>query len=151
MPKPKRGSTFKHSSSFLTQIEFPTVAVDVVEIEVSSSVLNNEFITHPILGFIPLTSERGMSMRFSRDGDWLCEFCPVEFRLSAKCVTNETLDVTSKDLYSADPTVTLVAFGSLLVLLCLLFCLLTVLLWFTRNYHCETAHWGLGRLRGKKT
>ncbi|VVA99247.1 unnamed protein product [Arabis nemorensis] len=94
--------------------EVPTVAIDLVEIEVNSSVLNDEFIAHR-LGLIPLTSERAMSMRFSRDcdacdGDGQCEFCSVEFQLSAKCVTDQTLDVTSRDLYSADPTVTPVDF-----------------------------------------
>ncbi|CDY37227.1 BnaA09g08480D [Brassica napus] len=95
--------------------EVPTVAIDLVEIEVNSSVLNDEFIAHR-LGLIPLTSERAMSMRFSRDcdacdGDGQCEFCSVEFHLSAKCVTDQTLDVTSRDLYSADATVTPVDFG----------------------------------------
>ncbi|RID44161.1 hypothetical protein BRARA_I00976 [Brassica rapa] len=96
--------------------EVPTVAIDLVEIEVNSSVLNDEFIAHR-LGLIPLTSERAMSMRFSRDcdacdGDGQCEFCSVEFHLSAKCVTDQTLDVTSRDLYSADATVTPVDFGA---------------------------------------
>ena len=55
-------------------------------------------------------------MRFSRDcdacdGDGQCEFCSVEFHLRAKCVTDQTLDVTSRDLYSADATVTPVDFG----------------------------------------
>lgn len=95
--------------------EVPTVAIDLVEIEVNSSVLNDEFIAHR-LGLIPLTSERAMSMRFSRDcdacdGDGQCEFCSVEFHLRAKCITDQTLDVTSRDLYSADPTVTTVDFG----------------------------------------
>ncbi|KAM3339124.1 DNA-directed RNA polymerases II, IV and V subunit 3-like [Capsicum galapagoense] len=66
--------------------EVPTIAVDLVEIKVNSSVLNDEFISHR-LGLIPLTSERAMSMRFSRDGDACdgdgqCEYCSVEFHLS---------------------------------------------------------------------
>ncbi|XP_076901729.1 DNA-directed RNA polymerases II, IV and V subunit 3-like [Bidens hawaiensis] len=95
--------------------EVPTIAIDLVEIEVNSSVLNDEFIAHR-LGLIPLTSERAMSMRFSRDcdacdGDGQCEFCSVEFHLRAKCVGDQTLDVTSKDLYSSDHTVVPVEFS----------------------------------------
>ncbi|PWA35696.1 DNA-directed RNA polymerase family protein [Artemisia annua] len=95
--------------------EVPTIAIDLVEIEVNSSVLNDEFIAHR-LGLIPLTSERAMSMRFSRDcdacdGDGQCEFCSVEFHLRAKCINDNTLDVTSKDLYSSDHTVVPVDFS----------------------------------------
>ncbi|KAK9077190.1 hypothetical protein SSX86_005526 [Deinandra increscens subsp. villosa] len=95
--------------------EVPTIAIDLVEIEVNSSVLNDEFIAHR-LGLIPLTSERAMSMRFSRDcdacdGDGQCEFCSVEFHLRAKCINDQTLDVTSKDLYSSDHTVVPVEFS----------------------------------------
>ena len=96
--------------------EVPTMAIDLVEIEVNSSVLNDEFIAHR-LGLIPLTSERAMSMRFSRDcdacdGDGQCEFCSVEFHLLAKCISDSTLDVTSKDLYTPDHTVVPVDFSS---------------------------------------
>ncbi|KAK9690916.1 hypothetical protein RND81_09G163100 [Saponaria officinalis] len=95
--------------------EVPTIAIDLVEIEVNSSVLNDEFIAHR-LGLIPLTSERAMAMRFSRDcdacdGDGQCEFCSVEFYLRAKCVQDQTLDVTSKDLITSDHTVTPVDFS----------------------------------------
>ncbi|KAG8650872.1 DNA-directed RNA polymerases II, IV and V subunit 3 isoform X1 [Manihot esculenta] len=95
--------------------EVPTVAIDLVEIEVNSSVLNDEFIAHR-LGLIPLTSERAMSMRFSRDcdacdGDGQCEYCSVEFHLRAKCITDQTLDVSSKDLYSSDHSVVPVDFS----------------------------------------
>ncbi|RDX85296.1 DNA-directed RNA polymerases II, IV and V subunit 3 [Mucuna pruriens] len=95
--------------------EVPTVAIDLVEIEVNSSVLNDEFIAHR-LGLIPLTSERAMGMRFSRDcdacdGDGQCEFCSVEFHLRVKCMTDQTLDVSSKDLYSSDHTVNPVDFS----------------------------------------
>ncbi|CAI9769139.1 unnamed protein product [Fraxinus pennsylvanica] len=95
--------------------EVPTIAIDLVEIEVNSSVLNDEFIAHR-LGLIPLTSERAMGMRFSRDcdacdGDGQCEYCSVEFHLRAKCINDQTLDVTSKDLYSSDHTVVTVDFS----------------------------------------
>lgn len=95
--------------------EVPTIAIDLVEIEVNSSVLNDEFIAHR-LGLVPLTSDRAMAMRFSRDcdacdGDGQCEFCSVEFHLRVKCMTDSTLDVTSKDLYSSDHTVVPVDFS----------------------------------------
>ncbi|TVU10774.1 hypothetical protein EJB05_44321, partial [Eragrostis curvula] len=90
--------------------EVPTVAIDLVEIEVNSSVLNDEFIAHR-LGLIPLTSAAAMGMRFSRDcdacdGDGSCEYCSVEFHLSARAHdSDQTLDVTSNDLRSTDPKV----------------------------------------------
>ncbi|XP_044479735.1 DNA-directed RNA polymerases II, IV and V subunit 3-like [Mangifera indica] len=95
--------------------EVPTIAIDLVEIEVNSTVLNDEFIAHR-LGLIPLTSEKAMSMRFSRDcdacdGDGQCEYCSVEFHLRAKCMGDQTLDVTSKDLISSDHNVVPVDFA----------------------------------------
>uniref|UniRef100_A0A0E0EPD7 DNA-directed RNA polymerase RpoA/D/Rpb3-type domain-containing protein n=1 Tax=Oryza meridionalis TaxID=40149 RepID=A0A0E0EPD7_9ORYZ len=88
--------------------EVPTVAIDLVEIEVNSSVLNDEFIAHR-LGLIPLTSAAAMAMRFSRDcdacdGDGSCEYCSVEFHLAARATdSDQTLEVTSNDLRSTDP------------------------------------------------
>ncbi|GKV26330.1 hypothetical protein SLEP1_g35658 [Rubroshorea leprosula] len=94
--------------------EVPTIAIHLVEIEVNSSVLNDDFIAHR-LGLIPLRSERAMSMRSWLDcdacaGDGQCESCSVEFHLRAKCMTHQTLDVTSKHLYSSDHTVVPVDF-----------------------------------------
>lgn len=86
--------------------EVPTIAIDLVEIESNSSVLNDEFLAHR-LGLIPLISERAMEMRFSRDcdtcdGDAQCHYCSVEFKLNVKCDGDQTLDVTSLDLVSSD-------------------------------------------------
>ncbi|KAI4969502.1 hypothetical protein ZWY2020_000416 [Hordeum vulgare] len=90
--------------------EVPTVAIDLVEIESNSSVLNDEFIAHR-LGLIPLTSSAAMSMRLSRDcdacdGDGSCEYCSVEFHLAARATeSGQTLEVTAQDLRSTDPKV----------------------------------------------
>ncbi|KAK9083626.1 hypothetical protein Scep_030097 [Stephania cephalantha] len=74
--------------------EVPTIAIDLVEIEVNSSVLNNEFIAHR-LGLIPSPADRAMSMRFSRDRDacderQVREYRSVEFQLSVGCDRDRT-------------------------------------------------------------
>ncbi|WOG94774.1 hypothetical protein DCAR_0314071 [Daucus carota subsp. sativus] len=95
--------------------EVPTIAIDLVEIEANTSVLNDEFIAHR-LGLIPLTSDRAMSMRLSRDcdacdGDGECEFCSVELHLSVKCVGEQHLEVTSDDLIPSDHNVVPVGYS----------------------------------------
>ncbi|KAL7250695.1 hypothetical protein ACSBR1_012672 [Camellia fascicularis] len=50
-------------------------------------------------------------MVIARDCDGQCEFCSVEYHLRAKCIDDQTLDVTSKDLYSSNHTIVPVDFS----------------------------------------
>ncbi|THU58272.1 hypothetical protein C4D60_Mb03t12440 [Musa balbisiana] len=69
-----------------------------VEIEVNSSVLDDEFIAHR-LGLIPLTSDDVMSVRFSRD----CDACDGDGYVRSD--SDHTLDVTSANLQTTNPRV----------------------------------------------
>ncbi|KAA3470211.1 DNA-directed RNA polymerases II, IV and V subunit 3 [Gossypium australe] len=56
-----------------------------------------------------------MSMRYPCDcnacgDDGQCKFYSIEFHLRAKCMSDETLDVTSKNLYNSNHTVVPVDF-----------------------------------------
>ena len=75
--------------------EVPTVAIDLVEIEVNTTVLNDEFIAHR-LGLIPLVSHavEGMISPFEGDGD----FQEVDFYLDIHCTSDDTQNITSHDL-----------------------------------------------------
>ncbi|KAH1107471.1 hypothetical protein J1N35_011239 [Gossypium stocksii] len=60
----------------------PTIIINLVKIEVKYFILNDKFIAHRL----------------------------VEFHLRAKCMSDQILDVTSKDLYNSDHTVVPVNF-----------------------------------------
>lgn len=77
----------------------PTIAIDLVEFETNTSVLNEEFIAHR-LGLIPLESgsdvER-MKMRYENQEE--NDILEVKFSLNVKCSDHEKiLYVTSNDL-----------------------------------------------------
>lgn len=75
--------------------EVPTVAIDLVEIAVNTTVLNDEFIAHR-LGLIPLVSHvvEQMSSPFEGDGD----FQEIDFHLDIHCTSDDTQNITSQDL-----------------------------------------------------
>lgn len=75
--------------------EVPTVAIDLVEIEVNTTVLNDEFIAHR-LGLIPLVSHvvEQMQSPFEGDGD----FQEIDFSLNVHCTSDDTQNITSLDL-----------------------------------------------------
>lgn len=77
----------------------PTIAIDLVDFEINTSVLNDEFITHR-LGLIPLVSGslvKQMKTRFEDKNE--NDVLELVFSLHAKCENlHHTLYVTSNDL-----------------------------------------------------
>ncbi|KAG0684526.1 45 kDa subunit of RNA polymerase II [Pichia californica] len=76
--------------------EIPTLAIDLVEIQVNTSVLADEFIAHR-LGLIPLESEDIDQLKFTRECtcEDHCDKCSVTLELRANCETDETMNVYS--------------------------------------------------------
>ncbi|KAJ3352788.1 45 kDa subunit of RNA polymerase II [Allomyces javanicus] len=101
--------------------EVPTMAIDLVEIESNTSVLVDEFLAHR-LGLIPLYSERAKHMKYTRDCvcDSYCDECSVTLVLNKRCTTNETMEVTSRDLMVVghDQSIRPVEFGDDGILIC---------------------------------
>ncbi|KAK9463025.1 DNA-directed RNA polymerase [Lipomyces oligophaga] len=79
--------------------EIPTIAIDLVEFETNTSVLADEFIAHR-LGLIPLFSTGCESLLYTRDCDCdqYCERCSVTLTLNARCTSDSTMDVYTRDL-----------------------------------------------------
>ncbi|KAK9448857.1 DNA-directed RNA polymerase [Limtongia smithiae] len=80
--------------------EIPTISIDLVEIEINTSVLADEFIAHR-LGLIPLNSvgvETDLLFTRDCDCDQYCEKCSVTLTLDARCSSDSTMDVYTRDL-----------------------------------------------------
>jgi DNA-directed RNA polymerase II subunit RPB3 len=86
-------------SAAFTALQVPTIAIDLVEFENNTSVLNDEFIAHR-LGLIPLTSEhaRFMAMPFEDTEGANVDEAAVEFSLDVKCTEDQALEVLDTDL-----------------------------------------------------
>ncbi|GMF01090.1 unnamed protein product [[Candida] boidinii] len=74
--------------------EVPTLAIDLVEITVNTSVLADEFISHR-LGLIPLESEDIDQLKYTRECtcEDHCDKCSVVLELNAICDSEETMNV----------------------------------------------------------
>lgn len=79
--------------------EVPTLAIDLVEIDINTTVLADEFISHR-LGLIPLNSEGIDELSYSRDCtcDQYCNKCSVKLELSARGDTDSTINVYASHL-----------------------------------------------------
>lgn len=82
-------------------VDVPTIAVELVEFEGNTTVLNDEFLAHR-LGMIPIVSTRVHEMKSIYEAGDDDDFLDVTFRLDVKCTSDDTIAVTSKDLQT-DP------------------------------------------------
>eukprot|EP00761_Pharyngomonas_kirbyi_P012985 gb/GECH01013012.1/.p1 GENE.gb/GECH01013012.1/~~gb/GECH01013012.1/.p1 ORF type:complete len:312 (+),score=75.96 gb/GECH01013012.1/:1-936(+) len=94
--------------------EVPTMAIELVEIENNTSVLNDEFIAHR-LGLIPLYTPAIDHFKYTAecDCDGYCDRCSVQFELEAHCPPDEEfVYVSSRDLMSSNEQVYPADYGS---------------------------------------
>ncbi|KAI5928044.1 DNA-directed RNA polymerase [Camillea tinctor] len=91
--------SFANSLRRVIQAEVPTIAIDLVEVEVNTSVLADEFVAHR-LGLIPLDSREIDQLNYTRDCDCenSCGKCTVQLTLHAKCTSDEVMKVYARDL-----------------------------------------------------
>lgn len=78
--------------------EVPTIAIDLVEIENNTTVLNDEFLAHR-LGLIPLRSELAEQMVRPFEVATGDELTDISLSLDVTCNSDGTLYVTSDDLH----------------------------------------------------
>lgn len=79
--------------------EVPTMAIDLVQVQENTSVLNDEFIAHRI-GLVPLVSDNVDEFTSHKQCTCLefCNKCSVRYRLFKRCPADlETCEVTSND------------------------------------------------------
>ncbi|KAH8827981.1 insert subdomain of RNA polymerase alpha subunit [Flagelloscypha sp. PMI_526] len=91
---------FANSLRRVIMADIPTVAIDLVEIKINTSVLPDEFLAHR-LGMIPLMSancEEAIRGYIDCPCDGGCNFCTVVLRLQVKCNQLTTLEITSNHL-----------------------------------------------------
>jgi len=92
--------SFANSLRRVIMAEVPTMAIDLVEIEVNTSVLADEFLCHR-LGLIPLVSkncEDDVAYTRDCDCDQYCSKCSVTLTLHARCTSKEIMKVYASDL-----------------------------------------------------
>ena len=86
--------------------EVPTIAIDLVEIENNTTVLNDEFLAHR-LGLIPLLSEAAGMLKRPFEATSEEDVTDIIFSLDVKCTQDSTQYVTSDDIVlDADPRFT---------------------------------------------
>jgi DNA-directed RNA polymerase II subunit RPB3 len=95
---------FANSLRRVILAEVPTIAIAIVEFQVNTSVLADEFIAHR-LGLIPLNSKNIEDMLYARDCDCdsSCENCTVTLTLHARCTGDEIMKVYARDLVVTEP------------------------------------------------
>lgn len=76
--------------------EIPTLAIDLVDIQINTSVLADEFLAHR-MGLIPLHSDDIDKLKYTRDCtcEDHCDKCSVVLELRANCETSDTMNVYS--------------------------------------------------------
>jgi DNA-directed RNA polymerase II subunit RPB3 len=73
-------------------MQVPTIAIDLVEFENNTSVLNDEFIAHR-LGLIPLVSEHAKYMAMPYDEVDAMDPTEIIFSLDVKCTGGGCMNV----------------------------------------------------------